>query len=558
MTDNIAISLRDVHKVYRLYGRPLDQLWDAVGLSRLLRPTGRRQEFHALRGVSLDVPRGARIGLVGRNGAGKTTLLKLLTRNYRPSKGTVQVNGQVVALIEIGVGFHPEFTGIENIRASIAYNGLSDDEVEAAIRDVTEFCELGDFLHQPLKTYSLGMKSRLYFACATAVKPDILVIDEVLGAGDAYFAVRSAERMKILTQNGCTLLLVSHSIQQIVQFCDEAIWLEAGEVIKQGPVLEVVKSYEEFVRELDEQHLKRTPGEPSVLTNQWLHRHLLGKVLAGGGAAESGQEAGGLAVVAMAPAIEGAGWRDERLTAGGGGEQLGLGRSAAVGNGNGGIVAGVADDCLAGSATGLSAGGDRGASVQIGSAAGCEGGAADGVGYQHGEIVADGGVSRWPAAPGPKIVGVEIHDCQGPTGQLVTGEVMEVHLRVRTEVAGEYCCRYSLLFFTQDVRWACRFHSPAHSFVSQAGQEHRIALRLERLQLSNGEYLMSAGIFGDSTLDRVGDAIRYDILSLSYRFRVVDRIRTEQAIFHHPCEWRFEVGQAGMAGSVHRVECGLA
>src|SRR5262249_41719626 len=157
-----------------------------------------------------------------------------LTRNYRPSRGSVTVNGQVVALIEIGVGFHPEFTGIDNIRASVAYNGLSDSEVDAAIEEVTEFCELGPFLNQPLKTYSLGMKSRLYFACATAVKPDILIIDEVLGAGDAYFAVRSAERMKALTQSGCTLLLVSHSIQQIVQFCEEAIWLESGQIVKQG------------------------------------------------------------------------------------------------------------------------------------------------------------------------------------------------------------------------------------------------------------------------------------------------------------------------------------
>ena len=164
--------------------------------------------------MSLVVRRGERIGVIGRNGAGKTTLLKLITGNFAPTRGTVVVNGSVQALINIGLGFHPEFTGYENIRASLVYNGLAEAELDAAVADIVDFVELDEYLHQPIKTYSLGMQSRLYFATATAIRPDILIIDEVLGAGDAYFSAKSADRMKRLTSSGSTLLLVSHSMTQ--------------------------------------------------------------------------------------------------------------------------------------------------------------------------------------------------------------------------------------------------------------------------------------------------------------------------------------------------------
>ena len=245
-TAPVAVRFEQVSKVYRLYGSPREQVMDSLGLNRLLF-RGRRsafQEFHALRDINLTVWRGERIGVIGRNGAGKTTLLKLMTGNFAPTSGTVEVAGSLQALMQTGLGFHPEFSGFENIRASLNYSGLVGAEFEAGMADVIDFVELGEFLHQPMKTYSMGMGARLLFAAATAIKPDILIVDEVLGAGDAYFSAKSAARMRELTSKDCTLLLVTHSTPQILQFCSRAIWLDEGRVVMDGPAIDVVGAYE--------------------------------------------------------------------------------------------------------------------------------------------------------------------------------------------------------------------------------------------------------------------------------------------------------------------------
>ena len=270
-----AVVLDGVSKIYRLYDSPSEQALDVFGLSRLR--FWRKPKYHdraALEGVSLTVRRGERVGIIGRNGAGKTTLLKLITGNFAPSCGSVAVNGSVQALINIGLGFHPEFTGYENIRASLVYNGLAEAELNAAIEDIVDFIELDEYLHQPIKTYSLGMQSRLYFATATAIRPDILIIDEVLGAGDAYFSAKSADRMKRLTSSGATLLLVSHSMTQILQFCDEAIWIENGKVMLRDSALTVINAYEKFVSEL-ERRKKVTPAASTVPERNWLTEKVL-------------------------------------------------------------------------------------------------------------------------------------------------------------------------------------------------------------------------------------------------------------------------------------------
>jgi homopolymeric O-antigen transport system ATP-binding protein len=250
--DDLAIRLEGVTKTYRVFDSLVDQALDVFGLRGLFfwrrRPY---KEVHALRAVDLVVERGDRLAIVGRNGAGKTTLLKLVTGNFAPSSGAVRVQGSVQALMNVGLGFHPEFTGYENVRSAMLYNGLPADRFDAALADVIEFAELGDFLYQPVKNYSLGMRTRLMFATATAIEPDILIVDEVLGAGDAYFAGKSAARMQKLVSSGCTVLLVSHSMQEVLQYCDKAIWLEKGEVVLSGEALAVVKAYEEFIHELE-------------------------------------------------------------------------------------------------------------------------------------------------------------------------------------------------------------------------------------------------------------------------------------------------------------------
>ena len=249
MPEPFAISIRDVSKVYRLYGSQRDQIVGVLGLQRLgfkLQSTAR--DFAALHNVSLDVPRGRRIGIVGRNGAGKTTLLKLVCGNFAPTSGSIEVTGTVQALMSTGIGFHPEFTGRENAVGSLQYNGLGKSEYGDALSSIIEFCELGDFIDQPFRTYSLGMQARLMFATATAIRPDILIVDEILGAGDAYFVAKSKQRVAGLVKSGCTMLLVSHSMGQVLELCDEAIWLDAGSVRMRGDSFTVVKAYEEYLQ----------------------------------------------------------------------------------------------------------------------------------------------------------------------------------------------------------------------------------------------------------------------------------------------------------------------
>lgn len=249
MPNPLAIHMREVSKIYQLYGSQRDQLIGVLGLQRIgIRPRSTPKEFAALSDITLSVPRGKRIGIIGRNGAGKTTLLKLVCGNFVPTRGTVEVNGTVQALMSAGIGFHPEYTGHENILGALQYNGLSRSAYKDAVDGIVEFCELGDFLDQPVKTYSLGMQARLMFATATAIQPDILIVDEILGAGDAYFVAKSKHRVQKLVGSGCTMLLVSHSMQQVLELCEDVIWLDGGRIRMRGEAFLVVKAYEEHLQ----------------------------------------------------------------------------------------------------------------------------------------------------------------------------------------------------------------------------------------------------------------------------------------------------------------------
>jgi lipopolysaccharide transport system ATP-binding protein len=243
---------------FRLYESPWAMARHLMGLENLFfwrrRPP---KYFESLRRLNFAVRSGERIGIVGRNGAGKSTLLRLIAGSLVPSQGTIAVRGSVRSLMDTGLGFHPEFTGIDNIKSSLIYNNIPPAEMDAVIQDIIDFAELGDFLYRPIRTYSLGMATRLGFATATAVKPEILLVDEVLSAGDGYFSAKSAERMKRLTHGGCTLLLVSHSSAQVLQFCERCVWLEQGQVVMDGRAIDVVKAYESFVRKLDDERLRQ-------------------------------------------------------------------------------------------------------------------------------------------------------------------------------------------------------------------------------------------------------------------------------------------------------------
>jgi lipopolysaccharide transport system ATP-binding protein len=258
-----AIRLSGVGKRYSIYPSRVDRVLDAFGVARFL--PARRAQFRdlwALRGVDLEVARGGRLGIIGRNGAGKTTLLKVVAGMAPPTEGRVTVDGKVQALLDVGAGFHPEFTGMENIHAALTYQGVEPGAIGSAAEEIAAFTELGQFLGQPFKTYSAGMQARLTFATATAVRPEILIVDEILGAGDAYFFAKSTERMLGLVTGGATVIIVSHALNQIVRFCDDAVWLDRGAVVMRGEPLAVVKAYEEFSRRLDEERMLARNREP--------------------------------------------------------------------------------------------------------------------------------------------------------------------------------------------------------------------------------------------------------------------------------------------------------
>lgn len=213
-------------------------------LGQLVGAARRGTPFWALRDVSFSVGRGEAVGLIGHNGAGKSTLLRLLCGLGRPTSGQVRVSGRVAALLELGVGFHPQLSGRENLYVSAIVAGLQRAQVEARFNEIVDFAEIGPFLDQPLRTYSAGMKMRLAFAVAAHVDPDILIVDEVLAVGDQAFQQRCVERIERFRSAGATLLIVSHDMSMVRRFCDRAILFQHGQIVKDGPADLVAEAYE--------------------------------------------------------------------------------------------------------------------------------------------------------------------------------------------------------------------------------------------------------------------------------------------------------------------------
>lgn len=241
--EEIVIDAQDLGKCYHIYDRPSHRLLQ--GLAR-----GRKRyfrEFWALRGVSLQVRRGRTLGIVGRNGSGKSTLLQMLAGTLTPTEGHVRVNGRIAALLELGSGFNQDFTGRENIYLNASILGLSRAEIDARLDSILEFADIGDFIDQPIRNYSSGMVVRLAFAVQAQVQPQILIVDEALAVGDARFQAKCFARLRQLKDEGVSILLVSHSADQIVQHCDDAILLDGGRVLHAGKPRDVVNRYHDLL-----------------------------------------------------------------------------------------------------------------------------------------------------------------------------------------------------------------------------------------------------------------------------------------------------------------------
>ena len=243
MSSRGFVKLERVGKFYPIYSSPKDRLKEILFRKKY------HQEFWALKDINIEVHPGETLGVIGDNGAGKSTLLKIVAGTLRPSEGRVSVYGRVSAILELGMGFHPEMTGIENIFLSGHLMGLSKKEIEKRLEEIVNFSELGDFINQPVKTYSSGMYVRLAFSIATAVDPDILVIDEALSVGDSYFQKKSLDRIMEFREKGKTIIFCSHNMYHITHLCNRAVWLHHGRIKMSGNVLEVVERYEEYCRE---------------------------------------------------------------------------------------------------------------------------------------------------------------------------------------------------------------------------------------------------------------------------------------------------------------------
>lgn len=241
-----VVSVRSVNKVFRVYGRPADRLLRPV-INRLRGLAGFTPHpprlFHALRDVSFDISPGETVGIIGRNGSGKSTLLQIIVGTLRASSGTVQVNGRVSALLELGAGFNPEFTGRENVYLAGAIIGLSASEMSGLLPTIEKFADIGEFIDQPVKTYSSGMYVRLAFSTAIHVSPDILVVDEALAVGDTAFQTKCLTRIRKMQSEGVSIILVTHSTNTLLEYCDRGIYLRHGEIVLDGACRDVVKRY---------------------------------------------------------------------------------------------------------------------------------------------------------------------------------------------------------------------------------------------------------------------------------------------------------------------------
>ena len=268
MDKNIAITVKKISKVYKLYNRPIDRLKEAINPFR----TKYHKDFFALRDIDFEIVKGQRIGIIGTNGSGKSTLLKIITGILAPTNGSIKVNGKISALLELGAGFNPEYNGLENVYLNGTIMGYSKAEMDKKIGEIVSFAEIGEFINQPVKMYSSGMFARLAFSVAINVDPDILIVDEALSVGDMHFQDKSFTKMKSFKEKGKTILLVSHSLPSVRNFCDRAIWIQNGLMKMDNSADVVCDAYEDYIENQGEDKIQFKPvmNKANPNTKVWI------------------------------------------------------------------------------------------------------------------------------------------------------------------------------------------------------------------------------------------------------------------------------------------------
>ena len=239
-----SIQIENLTKVYHLYDKNTDRIRETFHIGH----KKYSKDHYALKNITLDIKKGESIGIVGTNGSAKSTLLKLITGIVTPTQGSLQTNGKVAALLELGAGFNPEYTGIENIYLNGIMMGYSEEEMKKRVPAIVEFADIGEFIDQPVKSYSSGMFARLAFAVSIHVEPDILIVDEALSVGDTRFQVKCIDKMRQLQQEGTTILFVTHATEQIKRFCTRAIWIKEGEIRDDGEAAYIVDEFDNYMK----------------------------------------------------------------------------------------------------------------------------------------------------------------------------------------------------------------------------------------------------------------------------------------------------------------------
>lgn len=287
MAEDIAISVNDVSKMYKLYDNPMDRLKESLGLSR----KKKYKEHYALNHVSFQVHKGETVGIIGTNGSGKSTILKIITGVLSPTGGEVSVNGRISALLELGAGFNGEYSGLENVYLNGSMIGFSREEIDAKLQSILDFADIGEFIHQPVKTYSSGMFVRLAFAVAINIDPEILIVDEALSVGDVFFQAKCYRKFEEFKEMGKTILFVSHDLSSIGKYCDRVVLLNKGEKLAEGGAKEMVNLYRRvLVNQYDDADLEEgaenaEAGQDGQLTDGTAGENVSKKEHAGGGRA---------------------------------------------------------------------------------------------------------------------------------------------------------------------------------------------------------------------------------------------------------------------------------